>query len=289
MFVAVLFLTLHNVNCVEISCHVNEDNQCVFERDVAWDGKEEFKITNSEELTTMTTNIIIQAPFKTKILPTAIFVKFPNLESLTIHNVGLDTISSDDFVNAKKLNNLRIERNNIATIKANTFAAAKNLKEINLSDNQITKIEEGAFDGLHEMVKLNLYSNKVVDLDVTMFTKLPKLSYLIVAFMNFTFSKPFNSDEAAKIIALNSTITRLDFSNNLIDNTDLWRRLSIFPNVETVYFTANKITQIDHLDEFKQLLPNLTEIIMDENPFDTKWLEEAKNFFRKLGVNFRYD
>lgn len=284
---AVLCSTLHYVNSVDISCYVNDDNQCVFEQNLTWDGKEEFAIKNSEELAEATTHIVLKAPFKTKVIPTAIFVKFPNLKSLSMMEVGLDTISSDDFVNAKKLTHLQIENNNIGTLKANSFSAAKNLLDLDLSENQIIKIEEGAFEGLNELTKLNLYANKVVDLDITQFAKFPKLTYLIVALMDFTFSAPFNSDETAKIVTLNSTITKLDLSNNPINSADLWRRISIFPNLETAYFTANKITHINHMDEFKKLLPHVVDLIMDENPFESKWLEEAKVFFNKAEVNFR--
>lgn len=289
MFVAVLCLTVHNVYSVEVSCHVNAENQCVFEQNEAWDGKEEYKITNSDELAQSTTDIVLQAPFKTKVIPTAIFVKFPNLKSLTIKEVGLDTISIDDFENAKKLTHLHITKNNIATLKANSFTAAKNLVELDLSENQITKIEDDAFAGLNELTKLNLYANKVANLNLTSFTKYPKLTYLIVANMDFTFTAPFNSEEVEKIVALNSPITRLDLSNNPIASTDLWRQLSIFPNLKIAYFTANKITHIDHMDEFKKLLPHVTELVMDQNPFDSKWLEEAKAYFKKVEVTFRFD
>lgn len=288
MFVAVLCLTVHNVNSVEVSCQVNAANQCVFEQNETWDGKEEYKITNTDELAQSTTDIVLQAPFKTKLIPTAIFVKFPNLKSITIKEVGLDTISSDDFVNAKKLTHLYITKNNIATLKANSFTAVKNLVELDLSENQINKIEDDAFAGLNELTNLKLSANKVANLDLTSFTKYPKLTFLIVANMDFTFTAPFNSEEAEKIVALNSPITRLDLSNNPIASTDLWRQLSIFPNLKIAYFTANKITHIDHMDEFKKLLPHVTEIVMDKNPFDSKWLEEAKAYFKKVDVTFRF-
>lgn len=284
-----LCLTIHNVSSIDVSFHVNDDHKSVFEQNVAWDGKEEFKIIISDELAEATTDIVLQAPFRTNQIPTAIFVKFPNLKSLTIMDVGLDTILSEDFVNAKKLSYLHIEKNNIPILKANWFAAAKNLVELDLSENQIVKIEDGAFIGLNELAKLSLYGNKVADLDLARFTKIPHLTWLIVANMDFQFSVPFNADEAAKIIALNSPISRLDLSNNTIDNADLWRRLSIFPNLKTAYFTANKITHIDHMDEFKQWLPHVTELVMDENPFEPKWLEEAKIYFEKEEVLFRYD
>lgn len=295
VFVAVLCLTIHNVNSVEVSCHVNAENQCVFEQNEVWDGKEEYKITNTDELAQSTTDVVLQAPFKTKLIPAAIFVKFPNLKSLTIKEVGLDTISFDDFENAKKLTHLYITKNNIATLKANSFTAAKNLAELDLSENQITKIEDAAFAGqdaafagLNELTNLNLSANKVANLDLASFTKYPKLTFLIVANMDFTFTAPFNSEEVERIVALNSPITRLDLSNNTIASTDLWRQLSIFPNLKIAYFTANKITHVDHMDEFKQLLPHVTELVMDKNPFDSKWLEEAKAYFKKVGVTFRF-
>lgn len=289
VFVAVLCLSFQYVRSIEISCHVNADNKCVFESHVVWDGKEEFIITNSNELAEITTDVVLQAPFKTQVIPTAIFVRFPKLKSLTIMEVGLEKISSDDFVEAKHLTNLHIEKNNIGTLKSNSFANAKNLVDLDLSENQITRIEEGAFHGLNELRNLSLYSNKVVDLDLKPFIALPKLAYLIVAHMDFACSVPYNSEEAAKLIKLNSTITKLDLSNNPIETTDLWRHLSIFPNLEIAYFTATKITHIDYMDEFKQLLPHVKELVMDENPFETKWLDEAKTFFNKIDVNFRYE
>jgi Leucine-rich repeat (LRR) protein len=288
VFVAVLCLAIRKVTSIEIACHVNADNKCVFESNVVWDGKEEFKITNSEELAQSTTDIVFQGPFKTQAIPTAIFVQFPSLKSLTIMDVGLEKISSDDFVEAKQLTHLHIEKNNIGTLKSNSFAAAANLVDLDLSDNQITKIE-GLFHGLDKLTKLSLDSNKVVNFDITKYTTLPKLTDLRVAQMDFAFTVPLNYEESKKIIELNSTITKLDLSNNLVDSADLWRRLSIFPNLETAYFTANKITHIDYMDDFKQLLPNVKELIMDENPFETKWLEEAKTYFEKVGVVFRYD
>lgn len=286
LFVAVLCFALHGVKSVEISCNVNAENECVFDQDVTLDEKEDIKITNSDKVLESTTTIVMKAPLKMKVIPTVIFQKFTHLKSLTIKEVGLTTITSDRFVNAKTLTDLHIENNNIGNLKSNSFATAKNLQKLDLSENQITKIEEGAFEGLNELTTLNLNSNKVVNLDLTQFAKIPKLDYLVAAMMDFTFTGTFNSDEVAKIVALNSTVTRLDLSNNPIDSTDLWRRLSIFPNVETAYFTGAKITHVDHMDEFKKLLPHLTNLVMDENPFDSKWLMEAKTYFAKEGVKF---
>jgi len=256
---------------------------------VTWNGKEDLKITNTDKVAETITEIVMRSPFKTKVIPETIFVKFPNLKSLVILQVGLESISVHDFVDANKLTNLHIIRNNIPTLASNTFKNAENLMMIDLSENQITKIEEDAFNGLNFLTKLNLYSNKLANLDLSMFTKLPKLEYLNVANNDFKFPERFSADEAAKLIELNSTITTLDLSNNPIDSPDLWKRLSIFPNLEIVHITANKITHVDFMDEFKQLLPHVTTLTMDENPFEPKWLEKAKIFFEKEKINFRYD
>lgn len=280
VFVA-LMCCLHNINTMEIACDVLDGNRCIFNQDVTWDGKEEFKITNSDEVTESTTHILFRAPFKTKVIPIAIFDKFPQMYFLHINDVGLETISSDDFVNAKKLTLLDIKKNNIATLKSNSFSTI--LQQLDLSSNNITKIEDGAFEGPTELNTLFLSGNKVVNLDITKFTKLPKLRILDVSAMDFTFPAP---NELAKIVASNSSVTVLHLSNNPIDTPDIWRRLSIFPNLETVYLTGTKITHVDHMDEFKQLLPNLRHIKMQENPLDSKWLEEAKIFFKKEEVEF---
>jgi len=288
LIVSFVCLTFHYTNAVDIACHVNDDNQCVFEQDITLNEEDDIKITNSDKLAESTTSIVIKSPFKTTFIPSVIFNKFPNLKSLIIKEVGLTGILSNNFVNAKTLTDLHIEGNNFATLKANTFSTVPHLQVLDLSENQIVKVEDGAFEGLNDLKKLVLYGNKVVNLDITQFTKLLKLDYLIVALMDFTFSTPFVADDAAKIVAFNSTITKLDFSNNPIDNTDLWRRLSIFPNLETAYFTATKITHIDHMEEFKKLLPHVSQLIMDENPFESKWLEEAKAYFSKEDITFTY-
>ncbi|KAJ6634723.1 Leucine-rich repeat-containing protein 15 [Pseudolycoriella hygida] len=290
VFVAVLCaMTFHIVGSIEVTCYNNDDSKCVFEQDIMWDGMEEFVIKNSDEQADSTTEIILQAPFKTKFIPTEIFRKFANLKSLTIMEVGLDTISSDDFVNAKNLQYLHVRKNNIAVLKSSSFVAATNLLELDLSDNQITQIEEDAFNGLNEMTKLNLFANKVKDLNLAIFTKFPKLKYLVIAYADFIFSVPYDPEEAAKLVMLNSSVTILDLSNNYINSTDLWRHLSIFPNLETVYLMSNKVTHVDHMEEFKRLLPYLTEIIMYTNPLDVDWKEGAKTFFDRLQIDFKYD
>lgn len=128
--------------------------------------------------------------------------------------------------------------------------------------------------GLNELTLLNLYENKVVDLDIVNISKIPKLNHLILGHMDYTLPA-LESDVVAKVVALNSPVKILDLSNNPIDTPELWRRLSIFPNLETIYLTATKITHIDHMDELKKLLPHLNKIVMDENLLDPKWLEEA--------------
>lgn len=277
-----LLCCLHNVKSVEVACYVTNENVCVLYPNITWDGTEEFEIIIPDKVTT---DIFFAFPFKTKVIPTAIFDKFPHLKSLSMYEVGLETITSDNFVNAKTLTTISIVKNNIYTLKSNSFATAKNLQEIDVSENKITKIEDGAFDGLTELRRVILALNKVVNFDITKFTKLP-ITFLDVRFMDFTFTAP---NELAKIVALNSSVTELHLSHNPIDTPEIWRRLSIFPNLKSVYFIFTEITHVDHMDEFRQLLPNLSHIDMGVNPLDSKWLEEAKIFFSKEGVKFIYE
>jgi len=285
LVVALVCIGLNSINALELTWHVNDEDQYVFDQDVALDGTEEITIKTSDKIA----EVVIQSPFKTKVIPSIIFEKFPHLKSLTIKDVGLTTIWGHFFVNAKALTDLHIEGNDIGTLESNSFSAAKHLQSLDLSDNNITKIEYDAFAGLTELTKLSLHGNKVADFDIAKFAKFPKLDTLIVSDMDFTFSSPIDAVEMAKIVALNSSITTLHLSNNPIDTPDLWKRLSIFPNLETAYFTGTKFTHIDHMEEFKKLLPHLTALTMDENPFDSKWLEEAKTYFSKEEVHFRYD
>jgi len=282
-----LFVTLICLNygqTVEITCDFNADDECVFNDNVNLDGN--IEIGNSETVKETTTKIVLKAPLKTNVIPKVIFETFPKMETLMINGVGLTTISSDDFVNAKALMHLQIENNNIGTLKANSFSTLTHLKDLVLSENEITKIEDDAFDGLKELTLLNLYSNKVADLDITTFAKCPKLNHLIMGHMDYKLPA-LDSDVMEKIVALNSPMKIVDFSNNPIDTPDLWRRLSIFPNLETIYFTATKITHIDHMDELKKLLPHIKNIVMDENPLDAKWLEEANAYFSKEHISFK--
>lgn len=134
-------------------------------------------------------------------IPREIFVIFPHLKYLIIES-NIQTISPDDWINARNLSRLDLDYNELSELKAGTFAGLDelrtlelrynlltiisrgifsglvNLREVHFYDNKIHTIEDGAFENLPLLIGINLASNKLTTLSDTLFCNLPKLSSL---------------------------------------------------------------------------------------------------------------
>lgn len=92
-------------------------------------------------------------------IPSDLFTLLPNLHTLTAR-ADIQSISSDQFVNATKLAILDFGFNNRLTIlETNLFKFMPQLEYIDFGFNQIADIESMAFDGLFKLKKLYLEAN----------------------------------------------------------------------------------------------------------------------------------
>lgn len=92
-------------------------------------------------------------------IPSDLFTLLPNLHTLTAR-ADIQSISSDQFVNATELTTLDFGFNNrLTTLETNLFKFIPQLEYIVFGFNQITDIEGMAFDGLPKLKKLYLEAN----------------------------------------------------------------------------------------------------------------------------------
>lgn len=92
-------------------------------------------------------------------VPNVVFTKFPNLQSLTMNTVGLETIPTDAFVGATSLYLFSAMFNNIRSLPEGAFRGLNNIHEIDLGFNDISEVHQNAFEGLQSLEILDFNEN----------------------------------------------------------------------------------------------------------------------------------
>lgn len=187
--------------------------------------------------------------------------KFPNLESLKLENVKINSIDDISLQNCQylkilSLNNNKIREipqrlfsenselleiaitsNQLDTLHDDTFEMQDNLKNLILSNNKISSLPSGIFKSLWGLHTLNLDENQIEILDPTWFRKLTSLVKLSLK-SNFIYDLPqeiFSNLNDLQVLELNSNHLTVINSNSFPSQGSLL----------TVDLSFNKIDAID--------------------------------------------
>ncbi|XP_063705794.1 leucine-rich repeat-containing protein 15-like [Culicoides brevitarsis] len=165
-------------------------------------------------------------------LPRTIFQKLPNLENLTMSNVGLiDELHKYSFEKANALIILNLMKNNLTAVEKHTFSEAKKIQIIDLSYNSISKVDVLAFETTN-LRRLTLSQNLLESLPNEIFNKVQNISMIDLSynklrdierhlFINCKKLQNLNlQGNHLKHIALTLpfTVRSLDFSDNRIED-----------------------------------------------------------------------
>uniref|UniRef100_A0A8C1SNQ0 LRRCT domain-containing protein n=1 Tax=Cyprinus carpio TaxID=7962 RepID=A0A8C1SNQ0_CYPCA len=107
-----------------------------------------------------------------------LFVGFPSLKILTLHNNQLTSLSNFLFEEMLKITELSLSHNNLTHLPTGVFSPLKMLKKLDLSSNQFSIISADFFEGLEKLTDLNLQDNNIESLKQEDFKKLKSLSML---------------------------------------------------------------------------------------------------------------
>lgn len=114
-------------------------------------------------------------------LPKDLFVKFPNLKTVSCDGVYMSSLSKADFKMALKLENFSCNSNYIRILEKMLFNGSKKLQILDLSINEIEEIDRTTFFGLEGLKKLILYDNKLKTLSEDVFEDLISLEEIYLS------------------------------------------------------------------------------------------------------------
>lgn len=108
-------------------------------------------------------------------IPSVLFEKFVNLNSLHLYSVKPITLMKESFKNCLNLKDLHLDQNMITKLSAEVFKQCSNLESITIVNNEISEIDDDAFVGLNKLTTLGLTSNKLTVLHLAPFQNISQL------------------------------------------------------------------------------------------------------------------
>lgn len=198
---------------------------------------------------------------KTKLekIPSILFKKFTMLKFFNASDVGLESISRDDFKSANYLTILNLSRNNITILENMLFLHCSALVELDLSQNQINWIHDSAFEGMSsKILRIDLSFNKISTFKEDFFLLMSSTSTHRLSSVNL------NSNEIDQIVQSNKTnpslvyVDDLNLGNNKLNAFELpnlkARKLSLVSNkiesltlngfIEVLLVSENKLKEL---------------------------------------------
>lgn len=119
-------------------------------------------------------------------IPSAIFLKFLNLDDLVLNQVSLLALNQNSLNNCGSLKSLELESNELQELRSGVFSQCSLLQKLRLASNKIAHINPKAFEGLNKLFYLDLQRNFMQTLPATALHVLPSLVTFLVGGPNFT-------------------------------------------------------------------------------------------------------
>lgn len=197
------------------------------------------------------------------------FVNLPALDVLLLNENAIAEIEDGAF-DLPKLRRLELSENQLKTLSNSLFTHAPALKSLLLDSNQLEHINDALYS-LNSLQELRLSHNKMKDFDIKKISKLPNLLLLSLQNIDFNFDAVDVSEDDIK--TAKSKVTTLYLKHNKLSSEVIFQKLKIFPGLESVFLSNNLLTKVDLEAINTGGLTHLSEININDNKFDMKWLE----------------
>lgn len=175
------------------------------------------------------------------------FNGFYNLETLTLENNHLSSLSPILFRQTSNLKKLFLANNKLSSLDAKIFSGLFNLEELWLQNNLLDKLEPKVFSDLKRLKLILLDTNKLTHLDKDLFSDLNSLKELSIGFNKISHLEPniFNNLKQ---------LTQLYLRNNSLNSIEksMFRELKC---LELIDFSCNNLAKLD-----SSLFNGLTEL-----------------------------
>jgi Leucine-rich repeat (LRR) protein len=178
-------------------------------------------------------------------IPTAVFKKFEFVNHLEMNGVGLRSITSNSFANAKSLETFQAFGNKMTIIYGYSFVGADQLKVLDLSSNQISNINHEAFSGLDELVSLGLSDNRISIIDDNTFHPLKNLKWIWL------------DRNEIKIVSASLLINSVNLEGIYLNDNKISALSPVLfdqlPELNYLFLAANNCTNMNFIDN---MVPN---------------------------------
>ncbi|XP_055680390.1 toll-like receptor Tollo isoform X1 [Lutzomyia longipalpis] len=149
---------------------------------------------------------------------------------------------------------------------------------LEFTGNFITDI--GNITKIKTLEKLDLSENRLLPLTSTTFSKMEELRVLSLRSTGIAID--------GELLTAQKKLIFLDISGNELTQLNL-RHLKALTSLKTLFVHENKLTELQHLDDIKEILPSLTTISLSKNRFTCTYLTKMLQILENLKVNVLLD
>lgn len=237
------------------------------------------------------------------IVPSKVFVNVASVSTIYLQYNSIENIEDYAFENMINLKTLRLDWNLIRALGRFTFAGAPHITVLQLEKNKIETIEEGALNLPHleelnlsknnlkivydslllavpKLVTLSLNKNPIEDVNLTTLASLESLDVLSLSDIKLKF--PFEIESLSKN---KSKLRRIILEDNGFSNTDIFKRLAIFGQLEIIFANKNNFTGFDEVEKIRNYFPQLKQLSLEDNmPPLCDWIKVSQDWLNGIIV-----
>ncbi|XP_038654895.1 toll-like receptor 5 [Scyliorhinus canicula] len=163
-------------------------------------------------------------------LATNVFSHLSSLKILTLSLNKINQIEKNAFFGLESLQQLNLSFNLLGEIYTSTFDGLRDVSYIDLHHNHIGAIQHNAFHGLNQLKTLNLRDNSLSV--IPGLHPLPRLAKFMVSHNRLT-----------TVFGLKAVSSFLDFSNNALNNLNVFYEIMQLPAVEHLLLRENRMAR----------------------------------------------
>lgn len=160
-----------------------------------------------------------------------------------------------------KLKQFSLEDNKLKELPADMCGHRPLLEVASLSNNELTRIGD-SFANCQKLYLLTLENNpQLEDVHLEKFVNLTSLMQLYLAKTGLKISE----DDPNPEYYAKSPLKRLNLGLNALNDPNIFRHVSIFPNLRILYLYGNKFDHLNNGNEIQKYLPKLQILDLTDN------------------------